>query len=192
MALATGARIDGLRIRHVEPADYEGFHAVMCGPGVVRGTLQMPLASKEGWREKLATLDPAGAMLVAEVPSSQAPSGYQIVANAGLHPVGSSPRRRHAMDVGMAIRDDWQRRGVGSVLMTALLDRADNWMNVLRLELTVFVDNEAACKLYQRFGFEVEGTLRAYALRDGAFVDAYAMARLHPKPPRRTPEGGVA
>ena len=28
------------------------------------------------------------------------------------------------------------------------------------------------------FGFEVEGLLRGYAFRDGAFVDSYAMARL--------------
>jgi hypothetical protein len=29
-----------------------------------------------------------------------------------------------------------------------------------------------------KFGFEIEGTLRDYAFRDGAFVDAYTMARL--------------
>ena len=37
----------------------------------------------------------------------------------------------------MAVRDDWQGRGIGSALMSAAIDRADNWMNVLRIELTV-------------------------------------------------------
>jgi RimJ/RimL family protein N-acetyltransferase len=32
--------------------------------------------------------------------------------------------------------------------------------------------------LYRKFGFEVEGVLRRYSLRDGHWVDAYAMARL--------------
>ena len=33
-------------------------------------------------------------------------------------------------------------------------------------------------RLYRKFGFEVEGTLREYALRNGLYVDAYTMARL--------------
>jgi putative acetyltransferase len=72
---------------------------------------------------------------------------------------------------------------VGTALMQALVDYADRWAHVLRLELTVYVDNARAIALYRKFGFEVEGTHRAYALRDGAYVDALFMARLHPNPP---------
>jgi L-amino acid N-acyltransferase YncA len=32
--------------------------------------------------------------------------------------------------------------------------------------------------LYKKFGFEVEGTHRRLAFRDGEYVDAYSMARL--------------
>jgi L-phenylalanine/L-methionine N-acetyltransferase len=67
--------------------------------------------------------------------------------------------------------------------MTGLLDWADNWAAVLRIELTVFTDNARAIALYQRHGFAQEGVMRAYALRDGAYADALAMARLHPRPP---------
>ena len=67
--------------------------------------------------------------------------------------------------------------------MQALCDYADRWMGVLRIELTVYVDNAAAIALYRKFGFEIEGRYRGYALRDGALVDAFAMARLHPDPP---------
>ena len=57
---------------------------------------------------------------------------------------------------------------------------ADNWMNLHRVELTVFADNQAAQRLYRSFGFEVEGVLRDYALRDGVYVDTVSMARLRP------------
>jgi len=50
-------------------------------------------------------------------------------------------------------------------------------MNLRRVELTVYADNEAAHNLYRKFGFEVEGRLRDYALRDGVFVDTLSMAR---------------
>jgi putative acetyltransferase len=39
----------------------------------------------------------------------------------------------------------------------------------------------AAIALYRKFGFDLEGTHRAYALRNGEYVDAHFMARLKPK-----------
>jgi putative acetyltransferase len=78
----------------------------------------------------------------------------------------------------MAVRDDWQGKGVGTALMAAALDLADNWLNLTRLELRVYVDNSGAVALYEKFGFEVEGTHRRLVFRNGEFVDAYSMARI--------------
>ena len=80
----------------------------------------------------------------------------------------------------MAVRDDWQGKGVGTALMEAALDLADNWLNLMRIELHVYVDNAGGIALYEKFGFEVEGTHRRFAFRDGEYVDAYSMARLKP------------
>jgi putative acetyltransferase len=85
------------------------------------------------------------------------------------------------MSVGMGVRDDFQGKGVGTALMAAIVDLADNWLNVFRLELTVYTDNERAIALYKKFGFQIEGTHRAYALRAGEYVDSHAMARIRPK-----------
>ncbi len=78
----------------------------------------------------------------------------------------------------MAVRDDYQRKGVGTALMEAALDMADNWLNLKRVELTVFADNESAIQLYTKFGFEVEGEAVDYAFRNGEYVSACYMARL--------------
>ena len=82
----------------------------------------------------------------------------------------------------MAVRDDWQGKGVGTKLLEAALDLADNWLGLTRLDLRVFVDNGAAIALYRKFGFEVEGTHKWFALRGGDFVGAYVMARLKQPP----------
>jgi L-phenylalanine/L-methionine N-acetyltransferase len=76
------------------------------------------------------------------------------------------------------VHDDFHRRGIGAALLAALIDTADNWLNLTRLELTVFVDNEPAIRLYKKFGFAIEGTRRADAFREGRFVDSFQMARL--------------
>jgi putative acetyltransferase len=78
----------------------------------------------------------------------------------------------------MAVRDDWHGKGVGTALMEAAIDLADNWLNLTRLELIVFVDNTAAIGLYEKLGFTTEGTLVNYAFRDGEYVDCFAMAQV--------------
>ena len=81
----------------------------------------------------------------------------------------------------------WFRRP--RALFESLCDLADRWLGVLRVELTVYADNHRAQSLYRRFGFVEEGRHRAFALRDGEYVDALAMARLNPQPLRGFPQG---
>jgi putative acetyltransferase len=76
------------------------------------------------------------------------------------------------------VHDQWQGQGIGTALLKAAVELADRWLNLRRLELTAFVDNDVALRLYKKFGFEIEGLLRRYAFRDGAYVDAYTLARL--------------
>ena len=138
------------------------------------GTLQAPFPSKERWRKMLAENTDADYLLLAYVDG-------EVAGHAGIHPVARSPRRAHVRMLGMAVRKRFQGKGVGTALMKALTDLADNWLPVTRIELTVFTDNERAIGLYRKFGFEIEGTHRQYALRDGKYVDTHAMARIRQK-----------
>ncbi len=53
-------------------------------------------------------------------------------------------------------------------------------LHIRHATLADYTDNEPALRLYRKFGFEIEGTHRRYAFRDGQYVDAHTMARLHP------------
>lgn len=166
-----------IRIRRAELRDAEALHATFLMPGVVAGTMQLPYPSVDFWRKRLADFPADDFLLLAEVEG-------EVVGNAGLNSMARSARRRHVASIGMSVRDDWQGKGVGNALMGALVDLADNWLGFRRLELSVYTDNAAALALYRRFGFEIEGTLREYALRDGEYVDAFTMARLRPAQPK--------
>ena len=160
-----------ITVRHIEPSDYEALHKIFSGPKVVWGVLQIPFPSAEMWRKRLAE-PPEGLY------SLVACADGEVVGQLGLHTSPNRPRRRHVGQIGMAVRDDWQGKGVGSALMQAAIDLADKWLNLSRLELEVYTDNERALKLYQKFGFISEGTAIDFAFRDGQFVDVYLMARL--------------
>ena len=160
-------------VRRAEPGDAEAIHSIFCGPKAIAGTLQIPYGSVEMWRKRIADFPPEDHLLVATIAS-------EVVGNLGLNTAPKSPRRRHVGYIGMAVRDDRQGHGVGSALMVSATELADRWLNLQRLELSVYTDNLAAMALYRKFGFAIEGTCRAYAFRDGQYVDAYLMARLHP------------
>ena len=99
-----------------------------------------------------------------------------VVGCVGLQ-ASSKPRARHTGAMGIMVHADYQKQGVGKSLMTAILDIADNWLKLKRVELSVFVDNEAAIALYQKMGFVIEGTKKYGAVRNGQYVDEYLMAR---------------
>jgi putative acetyltransferase len=160
-----------ITIRRAEPGDYEAVRRIYEGPRAVWGTLQLPFPSAEMWRQRL-TEPPEGLVHLLACAESE------VVGQLGLHTFPQSPRRRHVGDIGMGVRDDWQGKGVGTALMQAAVDLADRWLNLIRLELDVYTDNEPAIRLYKRFDFVIEGTRVAFAFRDRQYVDTYLMARL--------------
>ncbi|MDR7333725.1 GNAT family N-acetyltransferase [Roseateles asaccharophilus] len=168
-----------LILRRARPSDAAAMAQQLADPDIFPGLLQLPYAHEEVWQQRLSAPPVAGSaemLLLAE-------RDGQIIGSAGIHPAGTQVRRRHSMMLGISVLKSARGQGVGDALMTALLDYADNWAQVLRIELTVYHDNAGAIRLYERHGFEHEGRLRAYALRDGVYVDALAMGRLHPKQP---------
>ena len=157
-------------IRHALPDDYVAVHAIYLQPRACAATLQLPWSSPEVWKQRLATPHEQGATLVACTETD-------IVGSLGLF-IATQMRRRHVATLGMGVHDQWQNQGIGTRLLATAIDLADNWYNITRLELTVFVDNEPGIRLYRRAGFEVEGTHKQYAYRDGEYADSYCMARL--------------
>jgi len=156
-------------IRHAEPKDAEALRQNYMHPGVYHDTLQLPHPSLEHWQDRLLP-KPGQKRLVACIDEN-------IVGDLALQ-VEASPRRSHVATFGISVAAHAQGRGVGSELMREMINLCDNWMRIERIELTVFADNPAALALYRKFGFEIEGTGRKFALRNGEYVDAYYMARM--------------
>ena len=139
-----------LLIRRARVSDTAAITRHMSDPGVFGGLLQLPYPSEESWQKRLT--DNMGAtngdvLLVAE-------RDGEIAGVAGLLSA-NQVRRRHVMGLGISVSPAAQRQGVGCALMAALCDYADGWAGVLRIELTVYTDNETAIRLYRKFGFDI-------------------------------------
>lgn len=162
--------MNDLIIGAAEPRDCDQLAVLVNLPGYRHGTLRAPFHSVEWMRKRLETAPPGFTEIVAE-------QDGRIVGKASLQQLEG--RRRHVASIGIGVHDDFHGRGIGSALLAALIDAADNWLAISRLELMVNADNVAAIRLYEKAGFEREGLFKAYAFRAGDHVDAVAMARLH-------------
>ena len=160
-------------IRAMATGDMDRMSEIHNQRQVAAMTLQIPYTSAEERRERLGSFE-SERMIVAEIDGL-------VVGMGGL--TLYTRRRTHVGGLGMGVDAAFHGRGVGTALLSTLIDLADNWYNRRRLELEVYTDNEPAIRLYQRFGFVIEGTHRAYAYREGAWADAYTMARLRDEPP---------
>jgi len=149
--------------------DAEALTEMFNLPGVRHGTLRQPFQSVEKTRKSMENRGPNDIAIVGEWRG-------KIVANAGLF--RRAGRQSHIADLVISVHDDFAGRGVGTYILAALIDTADNWHDIRRIELNVFTDSLPAIRLYEKFGFELEGTLRNDAYRDGKYVDAHVMARL--------------
>jgi putative acetyltransferase len=171
--MTQGKAMTDIAIRAAAPADADDLAAIYAHVDVVANTGQIPLRGRDFWRDFYRTRDPNGTELVAVV-DGKAVGHLGILGNA-------SPRRRHVASFGLCVHPDYQGRGIGSALMRAMLDLADNWLNLVRVELSVFSDNATAIALYKKHGFVIEGEAKADSFRAGRYVNTTHMARLNPR-----------
>jgi|TARA_Y100001960_G_scaffold87070_1_gene93312 putative acetyltransferase len=161
-----------IQVRRTEPSDARSVKEIYECPNAFRGTLQLPHPSLDLWEKRLTHVPE-------HVYSYVALYQGEVIGNLGLE-VCVNPRRRHVASLGMGVKDNFAGKGVGSALLKTAVDLCDNWINIKRLELTVYTDNEQAINLYKKFGFQIEGESAAFAFRDGEYVAAYHMARIQP------------
>jgi len=161
---------DSLTFRAPTLEDAEEICAMTNLPKFRAGTLRLPFARIESVRRYLAETDDNTTTDIVAI------LDQRIVGRVGVR--RAKGRRIHCGTIIIGVHDDYHGRGIGTALMSQIIDVADNWLNLRRLDLTVFADNLHAIHLYENFGFEREGVLRSDAFRNGEFVDTITMGRL--------------
>jgi len=159
-------------IRRAEPKDAEGLTRL---GEAVGSEPEGWLVTTNGWRQvsderrylRAIRRYPNAAVFVAE-------DDGRIVGRLSIAR-DQHPASRHVADLGLMVAMTHRRQGIGTRLLETALDWARQ-SEVRKLELHVFPHNEAAIKLYEKFGFVKEGYRRGHYRRGQEFVDAILMA----------------
>src|SRR5262249_51903172 len=123
--------IDRLTKPRAEAEDCTAVAEMFKSLKVFPGTLQVPYPSREDWRKRITENPESAYYLVAVIDE-------RVVGMVSIDTFPNRPRRKHAGAIGICVHEEWQGKGVGAALMRAILDLADNWLNLTRLELEVF------------------------------------------------------
>jgi len=159
---------DDLIIRPILLQDAEALWTIARQEGVIETTMALPSLRLEQRLKSLSELSENDHYMVAE-------RATQVLGVAGLT-VGTG-RVRHSGSLFVYVARQHQGQGIGTRLVQTLLDLADQWLLLRRVELTVLTENEGAKHLYERLGFVVEGCRKISVISQGELKDEWLMAR---------------
>lgn len=160
-----------LTIRHAEDRDAASVHDILVSSHVVNGSMRLPYQSVRYAEKRVAPEN--GVFKLVAVAADEIVGYCELI----THP--DNPRHAHAGEINMIVTAArHQGNGVGRALMQAMVDLADNWLRLTRLGLVVWTTNGHAIRLYESFGFTIEGTMPAFVFGSGTFIDAHMMGRV--------------
>lgn len=163
---------DDIVIRPVRPEDIPGLNAIRTSQWVVRSIRALPTeteaqTAKYFFEKGSKTAHP----FVAVKKADGQPMGYVCIC------VSDCPRDWHKGELRMAVGQKFSGRGLGRLLVESAADFSLKFLGLKKLTLEVLIENERAVALYKATGFEAEGVLKQNYLVDGAYLDAYTMAK---------------
>lgn len=88
---------------------------------------------------------------------------------------GFRVRKKHSGDMGIAVRKKYWGKGIGNLLVEALIEWARNTETVRKINLLTRTDNATAISLYEKYGFIKEGILTRDVCINGVFYDSLSM-----------------
>lgn len=129
------------------------------------------LDSHARWFEQLQTRGDRQEFIIIERASERS------IGTIGLSSIDWKHRRaEYGILIGEA---DARGKGYAREASVLILDYAFTELHLHRVYLLVFADHVAAQSLYQRLGFQIEGTLRDHVCKRGVFRDVIEMAILN-------------
>ncbi|TVP83107.1 MAG: N-acetyltransferase [Alkalicoccus sp.] len=101
------------------------------------------------------------------------------------HPCGHAALRkidnyhRSARIGKLFIAPAYRGLGITPIILQKLLHRSFYVLNLNRVGLGVFAENERALRIYKSFGFHIDGTLREYRRINDRYLDLIEMSVLY-------------
>lgn len=156
------------KLRIASASDFDGLYSIYMDKEV-NPFLNFEIMSKEKFKPIFNELLQSGDFYVYE-------NETQIVATCIV--MRLKRRAQHVASLGtLATHPDFQGKGIGTQFMNELIDKLKN-AGIKRIDLCAEADNHKALGFYRKLGFELEGILKKYFIRENEkeYMDEHLMA----------------
>lgn len=171
-----GARV---RLRPLERHNLPHFVEWLNDPEVIQGlSIYTPLSldEEEIWYEQMLKQPKEERPLGIEIKYEDA---WKLIGNTGLFAIDW---RNRSAELGIFIGDKaYWNRGLGTEAVGLILQHGFSTLNLHRIFLRVYSDNQRAIKLYEKNGFVHEGRQRQAEFHSGNYHDIIFMSMLRPE-----------
>ena len=157
-----------VRLRAVEPADWETFQEWNSDSDAARETYYLPFPKSDeaarSWAEKEATKGPENDAfrLVIETLDGE------MVGTINTH---SCDPRNGTFGYGLAIGESHRRKGYAVEAITLALRYFFGELRYQKATVHVYSSNEPSIQLHEQLGFTLEGRLRRMIYTQGQYLD---------------------
>jgi L-amino acid N-acyltransferase YncA len=168
-----GAKANGVQVRNATVNDAAAI-AEIYNQGIedrvaTYETEPRSAEEQQAWLRAVADRYPA---VVAQIDG-------EIVGWAGAAPYRARECYRGIGEFSMYVRRDWRGRGVGDLLVAALISEAER-LGLWKLLSRIFPFNETSRALCQKHGFREVGIYEKHARLEGRWLDVVIVERLIP------------
>jgi ribosomal protein S18 acetylase RimI-like enzyme len=115
-------------------------------------------------------IEEIGLILIINEPTNPTIAGYAHLM------FSNKSSRSHSCGFGIVIHQDYQKQGLGEILMKDVLKLAKD-IGKKKVWLHVYANNKPALALYNKFGFKEEGRFRKEELKDNKYIDVLSLAK---------------
>jgi RimJ/RimL family protein N-acetyltransferase len=161
-----------VRLRGVEPEDWETFFPWNDDTGVARDCYAIPFPGSKARQKKWA----------ADLAVSEAENDNfrWVIENLKGEMVGTinahdCDRRAGAFSYGLAIQREHWRRGYASEAIRIVLGYFFHELRYLKVTVQVYDFNQGSIQLHQKLGFQIEGRIRQVIFTNGQYFDEILM-----------------
>ena len=165
-----------IRLRGIERSDLPRFYEWINDPQVRDGlALYLPLSTQdeEKWFDSSAQHPQSEKPLAIEIKDGD---GWRLIGNCAFFGL-DWPSRCTEFGIMIGDKSVWDQ-GYGTETVKLLLRHGFDTLNLNRIFLRVFDDNQRAIRAYQKAGFTHEGTLRQAVYKHGLYHDLHVMSVL--------------
>jgi RimJ/RimL family protein N-acetyltransferase len=157
-----------VRLRAVEPGDWEAFFAWGADPEIARDCYYIPFPQSreraQKWAAEVATAEPKDDAF------------RWVIETLDGMPVGtlntySCDRRNGTFGYGLAIAREHWRKGYAAEAIRVVLGYYFRELRYQKCTVHVYAFNEPSIHLHEKLGFQLEGRLRRTIFTDGMYHD---------------------